>query len=86
MNESEYYKANSLPKEVRDLMLNTFGLIHETDLDVLSATKHRGRARWKLPSVMVGTERYYRVNDLQNMIETKGQQATESASDDTPLA
>lgn len=86
MKESKYYKENALPSEVRELMLRTFGLVHETDLDVLSATKHRGRARWKLPSILVGTERYYRVDDLKVMIGTKLQQNTEKASDNTPLA
>ena len=79
---SQYYEENALPKEVRDLMLNTFGLIHEVDVDVLSATKHRGRARWKIPSILVGSERYYRLTDLKELIEDK----CNSVTDKAPLA
>lgn len=86
MHEPTYYEKNALPSDIRDLMLKTFGLIHEVDVDVLSATKHRGRARWKIPSVIVGSERYYRVEDLKRLVDDKYQASAENKTDTTPLA
>jgi hypothetical protein len=52
-------------------MLEKLGMIHESDVAALSSTISVSRRRWPLQSVLLGCERWFRIDDIQVLLENK---------------
>jgi len=78
----------ALPKETRDLMLE-LGWVHESEVDLLSGTRgHRARKRWGIKGAMIGSQKFYRIEELSEYFmlqHESGKGGSDSDSDERPV-
>ena len=72
--------AGILPLETRQMLLDE-GWIHESEVDAASNTRHTGRRRWSIPHAMFGNERYFRIEDVLDRLNSSYQEHRQSLAD-----
>jgi hypothetical protein len=64
-------------------LMHAIGFIHESEVEIITGTTKRTRARWQSPKgTAFGTEKYYRLADIKRHLEARLEDAGDDRGDD----